>query len=801
MRRLRFWLRLFFYPLFIFAIATVLATCWLVRNLAGVTTWFAARSSPELSLRFGTAELAGFRRIEFSEIELRPRRQEQKILSIAHAAVDYSFAGLWDHHLVRVEIENPQIVLEETEVASFSGSKTGSGLTTKGAKTEDAWSVDHFAIRGGKAALNLPAWPQVRCEFSGEFAGLELSPRATRSRKRQTLALKNIRIATRGAIPQNLVQANAATASFALADLAQQRVPALTISSPSIHLRPELVDLFAAQSTGTSKSANPASPGWQVGRLHIKSGEFFVEDFGATVPVTSAKFALDATDIGVGGTSESLHVAQLWDVRAAPLFDPLHPFLELNALTINFSNAGLARNEIAKLETTGLWIGFGRGLRSLGNSPAASSPSLTTTIPAAPWRVRDLGIESGYLAISNIGLGIPDLGFYVRTRLSDVALSGDARFASNQLQSIELSNISIHSPLDPFVPVLNFKTIFLRFSIAQLLRNEIEEVSLLNPQIFVGEDLFWYADALQKKSEPAALGEAPAATAPPWIVKNLGADFGEIIIANSGTSRATLPLTFSWRAQQVDFSNLSDLQLKLKLVVPEEDYTFPSYELDLLALSGLVEFGLPPDSHKDNLVHTLEVKNVRWKQFAAGKSFVSVTYDKKGIYGSLGAKAYGGYLNGGFSFLSQTDSPWSGWISGSQIDLRKVTDVLAPQSFRISGPADFKMEVNGLNHEIERLNGSYTMRKPGRLKVTKLDDLLGVLPPEWTELKRSLTRIGLETLRDFNYEAGNGSFWFANRTGNLKLALQGPTGSRKLEAIVHGPEESPNEQRKRPGDE
>jgi hypothetical protein len=63
-------------------------------------------------------------------------------------------------------------------------------------------------------------------------------------------------------------------------------------------------------------------------------------------------------------------------------------------------------------------------------------------------------------------------------------------------------------------------------------------------------------------------------------------------------------------------------------------------------------------------------------------------------------------------------------------------------------------------------------------------------------LKTSLTRIGLETLRDFDYDTGHGSFWLAHHEGNLQLALEGPLGSRRLEAVLHGERDAaPNGQR------
>ena len=282
----------------------------------------------------------------------------------------------------------------------------------------------------------------------------------------------------------------------------------------------------------------------------------------------------------------------------------------------------------------------------------------------------------------------------------------------------------------------------------------------------------------------------PASPGPHWIVRKLGADLGQIILANGGKSSVALPMRFSWSATNLDFSNLDDLQLKLKLDIPESDYIFPDYQLAMRKLFGKIEFGLPPEKHSDNLVHTLQAAEIRWRQFIGKRFFVSVTYDKAGIYGQVGGAAYGGYLNGGFSFFSQNDSPWTGWMSGTKVDLRGVTDVMAPKNIQMTGPADFKLEVNGLNHEIQRVLGSFTIPQAGKLKVTKLDEVMSQLPHGWTLLKSSLTRIGLETLRDFDYRDGSGSFWFTNDRGEMKLSLRGPGGSRNFNAVLHGLGES-----------
>ncbi len=447
MRRLRFWLRLLFYPVFLAALIAILAGCWLAGNLARVVAWGVARALPEFSLQLGDAELVGFHRIEFSNVALTDRSQKKPALSIGSVAVDYSITGLWHRRIARVELEHPRLALDDQVLEKFSGSLDAPS------SSDENWRVQQFSIRGGAGVVDLRAQPRISFEFAGEFTD---SPAA-----KQRVALKKIRVTN----PQPLLEASTASLIFTLDDLAKHRLPELTLAAPSVHLQPALLAAFSASSTAGS----PNEPGWQVGKLKINDGELFVEGFSAAVPLASAKFSFETTDLGWGGASEKLHTAQIWDVRGAPLFDPHHPFLLLDSLTIQFSNAGLARSELAQVEATGLWIGLGRNLRTFASAPTPATVGLTNGA-ASPWKVRDFSIASGYVGVSDLGLEIPDLGFYVRTTLHDVALSGDDRFASTQLQTVELSNIAIHSPLDPFVPVLNFPTIFVRFSLARLLQ-------------------------------------------------------------------------------------------------------------------------------------------------------------------------------------------------------------------------------------------------------------------------------------------------------------------------------------------
>ena len=132
------------------------------------------------------------------------------------------------------------------------------------------------------------------------------------------------------------------------------------------------------------------------------------------------------------------------------------------------------------------------------------------------------------------------------------------------------------------------------------------------------------------------------------------------------------------------------------------------------------------------------------------------------------------------------DTPWSGWVSGSKVDLGQLTNILAPQNFQMSGPADFSVAVNGLNHDIQRVAGRVKTTRSGVLKISKLDQIIASIPPAWSTLKQGATRIMLETLRDFDYTDGNGDFWYAGDRGHLALKVQGPHGARNFDITLHG---------------
>ncbi|MFM8657439.1 MAG: hypothetical protein ACKOD5_09960, partial [Chthoniobacterales bacterium] len=228
------------------------------------------------------------------------------------------------------------------------------------------------------------------------------------------------------------------------------------------------------------------------------------------------------------------------------------------------------------------------------------------------------------------------------------------------------------------------------------------------------------------------------------------------------------------------------LNLDLVLTIPPDNYDFPAYDLALKNVRGDLRLNYPPDQHANNLVNVVKFDRARWRNFTGRNLWVSVTFDPRGINGLFGGEAYGGYVSGGFSFFLQPDAPWTGWLSATKIDLDGLTADGAPQHFTMSGLADGKIEINGLATRIERVSGSLRGRGKGRMVINKLNDMLAAIPPEWWSLKKEFTRVSLETLRDFDYDAARADFWFVADRGKADVRMKGPAGSRNIDLVLHG---------------
>jgi hypothetical protein len=286
---------------------------------------------------------------------------------------------------------------------------------------------------------------------------------------------------------------------------------------------------------------------------------------------------------------------------------------------------------------------------------------------------------------------------------------------------------------------------------------------------------------------------APSDTTSPqpqldWLIAELRVEYGSLILGGEKLGQVGLPLSFSTSASNVRLDNLASLRLRADLEIRTQDFSFPPLQLDLLQLGGELKFSYPSEEDLNNLVNVLRLEQLRWRQFSANDLWLAATFDARGIFAQAGGEAYGGYVNAGVSFFFEPEGRWVGWVTGKEISLQKLTAILAPQNFSMTGPADFAVEVDGSKKLIQRLRGHLQASGSGLLRVNKIDDLLENLPPEWNALKRSSTILALETLRDFRYTSAMANFWYVEEQGQLSLRMPGPSGSRNLTLRLHADE-------------
>ncbi len=553
------------------------------------------------------------------------------------------------------------------------------------------------------------------------------------------------------------------------------RFGSLVLTKPELSLNRAALEHFSRGSGGGGTGVP-----WEFGRVEIREGHVWLEEFGEP--------ALDIS-VNVDGVLERVGPAALEQEHAFELSGvyvgvheggAVYPLFGAGLAHARASIGGLIDRKLAGLRVEQGWLLAGPGLQALvgGESGAAAASEEAGSFVLESLDLVDLQINTGELAG-----GLPEFSLRVNTALRDVGLGTAAEELAEKVHQVEFADIEILSPYDPLQRAVTVRTVFVKFSLAGLARQEVEELVLLSPTIYVGETLFEY---MQRADDAAKPPVEPVEVTEGWKVKMLEVNFGKMIIAVGGRSQVGLPLAFQTRAENVSLSSLAGLNVDLVMTIPPDDYEFPAYDLAFRNVRGDLRLNYPPQDDRNNLVNVVKFDSGRWRNFTGRNLWVSVTFDVDGINGQFGGEAYRGYVSGGFSFFLRPESPWTGWVSATDIDLDELTQAAAPQNFIMTGRADVKLEVNGSGPQVERVLGSAGTKGYGRVVVTKLNEMLEAIPPEWTRLKAELTRVGLETLRDFNYTDAGASFWFVGKEGLLDVKMKGPSGSRNIEVAFHG---------------
>ena len=738
----------------------------------------AALPGGRFGFRAELSEGAGANEMEVAALSVRTRGDGAEVLAVASLKVRASVEDLRQQRIREVLVDAPRIALTDGLLAALPKKSGGDSAAS-------AWTVERAAVKRGQAAVDLAAWPRAELGFAGELREKQLVGGTP-----VELALAELRVTFRKDGGEALVIPSV-QAKATLEGLRAHRMREVVVDAPVIAVSDALLAAFSSAPAVGAREPVAGEAAWVLERMAVSGGRANVDLAGA--PLVQFGFAAQLGDdvLPPREPGEAQVAVDFTDLAVRARGAALEPFLRVPAVRTKFRLPEVQReHRVALVQVERFDFRYNQIFREMiasGEKPALPAAGKAAPAKAArPYAIGELLVTDGGIHLDDLGLGIPAIDCRVNTSFRNLALAPDAGEGGQELQTIELSRLALTSPLDPFVSVLSMETIFIRFTLAGVWRREIEEVAVVRPRLDIGPDLFWYIDRVQKNEAAAPAHAAPVADdGPAWQVKKFEATSGQLFLALEGHSEVALPMPFESHAENLNFRQLSELRLKLNIEMPVQDYHYPGYEMTLRGVGGRVEFSLPPARGANNVVNTLRLREVRWKQFRGQDCYLDVTYDERGIYGNLGGKGYGGVLRGQFNFLLGDGAPWNGWVSGTRVDLKPLTDVLAPEKFSLTGPANFRLTVAARATEIENVVGDFAATRTGQLRIGKIDDIIKELPGDWSGVKRGLARISLETLRDFAYDTAHGDFKFHGREGALHLDLRGPGGSRKVGFDFH----------------
>lgn len=728
--------------------------------------------------------------------------------SVKVAAVDVKAAhgtdGIWQVQsatVLKPEVEWTQ-ALEEMLMPKKK-TTTAQELTTEPAAAAMPWKVLVQALeaQGGKVTLS----PTEVSPLAGGFGwnatlgNLEISPEGVRSAARQRVAFADVALRwgrKQGSAQQPpFAQAKAITLEAVPDKLLETwQVESLVMTGPRVEMTPENGPWFGKSDKAGPPAAEPAAtsteqPFWQ----RLQFGNVTLTDASYAMAMDLKDRMEASTRFGLvteqGRQRLSITEANMRVPKRANL--PVLGFEKVEAVAVWPELWKQRRFESIKLNGGNIEVGDAlMNLFSGDDEERAVAVEKKVEAAAERWTAKQVDVSSLGVTILNIAPGLPPVRFDVNLSAKDTPLDVSGLAENVEPQRIVLRNLRIPSPHDPLRTVAEMDVIHVNHTLDGLLHHRIDRVEILSPLLFVGEDLFWYVENYRKYMK----GEAPVPdasagpplppkpTTPGWRVDTLAVTDGRLILAPKGVPLAGFnrPFPFSFT------SKLESGQLDAVFEIPSDDYTLPQHKLEFRGMKGHVQFNLPMKDRNNNLTETFTVEQLRWKELHMEKAHLSVTYDANGIYGQFGGQAYEGYVNGAFDVYLDEVYTWDGWISGVDVSLRPICKALFPKHLIFEGSAEAKVIATGNMYELYQGDADFANRSRGKFSIEALTDLIKELPPVLKgDVSQQIRRIGLETLRNFDYDSVDGKARFYGREGRGHLRFTGPQGARKIDVNVY----------------
>ncbi len=664
-----------------------------------------------------------------------------------------------------------------------------------GSSSPAAWKakVDRLVVKDGRVDLTATKMVPVTggLSWSANLQSLAVSSEGVSSAMRQRFEVRDVELrwdrADAKVPPPPFAALKAVELDVVPDDWRDKlRIESLMLTEPNVNLTPENGPWFDQVTALPAEPAGGANelPLWKrmsFGRLTLTGGRVT-----AAVPLAERVELSTRVEITTDEGKQHLNLA---DTRARVPKQANLPVLALESVTAVGRLPEVWRSRrLESLSVLGGQIEVGDALMTLFTGEAAAVEEKVDAA-AERWTAAEVDVGALGVTIMSLAPGLPPVRFDVEFAAKETPLDLDGLAENAEPQRIVLSRLRIPSPYEPLRTVAEMDVIHVDYTLDGLLHRRIDRVEIVSPLLYVGEDLFWYVESYRKFMD----GEAPKAdpsfgpppppkpTAPGWAVDTLAVSDGRLILAPKGVPLAgfSRPFPFSFT------SKLESGQLEAVFEIPTDDYTLKDLKLEFRGMKGNVQFNLPLKDRSNNLTETFTVDKIRWKELHIEKAHLSVTYDSAGIYGQFGGEAYAGYVNGAFDFYLDEAYTWDGWVTGVDLDLGPMTRALFPGYFLLEGKADAKVIATGNKDELYQGDAEFSNRSRGKFSIEALNDMIAELPPvRRGHIADQITRIGLETLRDFEYDSIDGKARMYGREGSGHLRFTGPHGSRRIDINV-----------------
>ncbi len=461
--------------------------------------------------------------------------------------------------------------------------------------------------------------------------------------------------------------------------------------------------------------------------------------------------------------------------------------LQIQALTLQFSPRMLLGRipEVRLYEARG-WLSRLATPETLRSSApgGARSEGGRGRFPL-PLTIEKLFLANSTLLLDNLGPGLPvaplRLGDSTPLLFTQVRLGASSPGnATDELQSATTEDLVFYSPHDPLAPVLSFERIDVAFTWDGLTHNRLELLRLTGPTLYLGDELFAFADRVDAADEAVA----PASRPEPFRIAEFEVTNGRLALSLYGQPVVQLPVRFAAAQENLVLRDFSELQLATTFTIPPSDLDYPGQDLSVRGLRGNLYFALgqdPAGRAAENVVPTVFADTITWKKLTAEKLSLSVTINADGLFGRANAFLGGGSLDGGVNLFFQKDLPWSAWASVTGMESAVVTDALTPDQFRLSSLVDALATVSAQGKHIRGGWGHLTFKDGGRLQIPSVARLAERIPQDWDWIKQGSAKAALSVLEDYSFDQGEIRLTYLPPEGRLKLNLRGPQGLRDID--------------------